>query len=317
MYNIPNDNYKDFRINAFAKYYSKKHSHNDSDVYNLKSLCSSTNLDSYVWAAFLYSTCYSVQTTALLMSYFPDIQSATQEKLRKFWEIYKSRLIFQSDRRYVKIMDKFVHIVESYKSKVQEKSQSEIILGLMKESQSCVYRWFTSIYYCGRFSAMLFMEAVYGLFGIDLTQESYLDWNSCKTCAQGIFVIFYQDNLSNEISKRNPTKTEKKWLEWALSEIIQYTEKYLGFKANFARIIGYLCSYFKLYKQTRYLEFYTDRRLEELRHYEKVLPEFDFLWKKLYHIRKQNVPNEILGEIKGWNGIRKEKCKEFVLYGKI
>lgn len=321
MYNIPNDNYSDFRVRMFAEYYDKKHSHNDSDVYNLKSICKSGNKEEYIWISFLYSTCYSVSTTAFLFQFFPNIESATTERIEQFWSEYKQKLIFQSDRRWVKHLNKFLPIVESYRSAVNGRSQFDIVTELVNKSQTHLYNWFTSIYYCGRFSAMLFMEAVYGLLNLTLTHESYLSWNDCKTCAQGILLIYYQDELSNDIDKskgeKDLTKDQQVWLETALEEIIQYTESYLGYSTNFARIVGYLCSYFKLYKQTRYLEFYTDRRLEELRHYQSVLPEYNNLWDKLYQIRYQNVPHNILGELNGWSGIRKEKCKEFVLYGKI
>lgn len=319
MYNIPNDNYTDFRINSFVEYYRQKHSHNDSDVYNLKSMCKLSDKESYIWVSFLYSTCYSVATTALIFSLFPNIQSVTKENLNNFWNEYKDKLIFQSDRRWVKRMDKFCDIVLSYKDKIKDRSQYSVVSTLIEQSDKKVFDWFTSIYYCGRFSAMLFMESVYGMLGIDLTQEGYLDFNECKTCSQGILVIYYQDDLANRIDKfkgsANLSKTQKIWMEKSLKEIINYTENNLGYKTNFARIVGYLCSYFKLYKKKRYLEFYTDRRLEELIHYEKVLPEYSNIWKYLYEIRYKNVPHNILGELCGWKGIRKERLDRFVSTG--
>ena len=321
MYQIPNDNYTDFRVRMFAEYYGQKHSHNDSDVYNLRSLCLTGDKEEIIWISFLYSTCYSVATTALLFYFFPNIKSATPQRLEQFWSEYKPKLIFQSDRRWVKNLNKFIPIVESYKQKVQNSSQYDIVVSLINQSQTHLYKWFTSIYYCGRFSAMLFMEAVYGLLGLTLTQEAYLSWNDCKTCAQGILVIYYLDELAGDIDKfkgtKDLTKEQQQWLEQALREIICYTENYLGYKTNFARVVGYLCSYFKLYKQTRYLEYYTDRRLEELIHYEKAFPQHAALWKRLYDIRFTNVPHHILGELNGWQGVRKEKCKQFVQQGVI
>nr|DAQ16570.1 MAG TPA: hypothetical protein [Caudoviricetes sp.] len=317
MYNIPNDDYKSFRIDMFVRFYSKRKNQNDRDEDNLLHFCQGNDNESKIWASFLYSTCYSVTTSALLLRIFPSIKDATIDKLTEFWNTYKDRLIFQSDRRWVKQNDKFVSIVSSYKNKIGNCSQYEVIMSLINQSQTALYNWFTSIYYCGRFSALLFMESVYNFLGLDLTPEAYLDWNSCKTCAQSIFVISYRDDLAYEIRKqgRNLTKSEIKELEYLLQQIIIYTENKLGYKTNFARIVGYLCSYFKLYKQIRYLEYYTDRRLQELNTYKKVLPEFDYIWNQLFEIRYKNVPHEILGELNGWKGIRKEKYKEFVTYG--
>ena len=212
----------------------------------------------------------------------------------------------------MKIMNKFPQIVKDFIKKFDGKSDM-----LINFSQGDLYRWINNVYYCGRFSALLFIESLYGLLGRDMPQESYLDWNACKTCAQGVFVICYQDDISDAINKRSLSKFEIGYLKNMLDHIIQHTEKYLGYKTNFARIVSYLCGYFKLYKQTRYLEFYTDRRLGELKHYESALPEYMDLWDKCYAIRKQNVPNDILGELHGWNGVRKEKCKEFVMYGRL
>lgn len=316
MYSIPGDNYIDFRLQKYAEYCGEKLRHNDGDFYPLKLFCKSNDPNERVWVSFLYSTCYSAQTTALLLRVFPNIESAEEQRLKDFWKTYKDKLIFQSDRRYVKIMDRFVPIVISYKSKIGNNQQIDILQSLMKKSQAAVYNWFSSIYYCGRFSTLLFLEAIYDLLGYGtLLYERYLDWGSCKTCAQGICVICYNDKLADELHDRTPTKQEIIWLESMLKAIIQYTESYLGTSLNFADAVGYCCGYFKLYKGTRYLEFYTDRRLEELRHYQKQLPEYNDLWDKLFQIRIERVPHEILGELNGWNGIRKERLKRFLTYG--
>lgn len=313
--NTPNDTGNMWRLDRYVEYYNIRHSQNDGDVHNLGIICQDADLDTKAWMAFLYSTCYSVATTCFLFTHFPSIEYATESRLRQFWAEYKSKLIFQSDRRYVKNMDKFCDIVMSYKEKVAGRRQFEICEEL-GWNQTAIYKWFTSVYYCGRFSAMLFMEAVYGLMGKPLTQESYLDWNSCKTCSQGLLTISYQDDLVAEVEHRDFTPQEIECLKTTLEYVMRYTQSHLDYPINFSRIIGYLCSYFKLYKQTRYLEYYTDRRLEELLHYKKVFPESP-LWDYLFEIRYKNVPHSILGELNGWSGIRKEKCKEFVTYGKI
>lgn len=199
--NIPNDTGNMWRLDRYVEYYNIRHSQNDSDVHNLETVCQDSNLDTKVWMAFLYSTCYSVATTCFLFMHFPSIEDATESRLRQFWAEYKSKLIFQSDRKYVKNMNKFCDIVMSYKEKVAGRRQFEICEEL-GWNQTAIYKWFTSVYYCGRFSAMLFMEAVYGLMGKPLTQESYLDWNSCKTCSQGLLTISYQDDLVAEVKSR-------------------------------------------------------------------------------------------------------------------
>lgn len=247
--NIPNDTGNMWRLDRYVEYYNIRHSQNDGDVHNLGIVCQDADLDTKVWMAFLYSTCYSVATTCFLFTHFPSIEYATESRLRQFWTEYKSKLIFQSDRRYVKNMDKFCDIVLSRTRK-------------------------------------------------------------------RLLTISYQDDLVAEVEHRDFTPQEIEYLKTTLDYVMKYTQSHMDYPINFSRIIGYLCSYFKLYKQTRYLEYYTDRRLEELLHYKKVFPESP-LWDFLFEIRYKNVPHSILGELNGWSGIRKEKCKEFVTYGKI
>lgn len=314
--NIPNDRGGLWRLDKFVEYYDAKHNHNDSDVYNLNCF-SSSSLEDQAWISFLYSTCYCVSTTLLLHVFFPTIESATKESLEDFWIRYKDDLIFQSDRRYVKNNNKFCAIVLSYKEHLNGRSQEELVQEWNWDDDA-IYKWFTKLYYCGRFSAMLFIEALFGLANKELVKEiSSLDWNACKTCSQGLLVIARQDDLAKAVEKRDFTADEIPVLQSYLAYVVKYTQDHLPYPINFNRIIGYLCSYYKLYKQTRYLSYYTDRRLEELLHYKQVLPQLNGLWDRLFEVRYENVPHEILGELNGWTGIRKEKCKEFVTYGTI
>lgn len=320
MFNIIGDNYTTFRINNFIDYYNQKHYTNDSDIENLKSLIQFDKDDNTkVWLSFLFSTCYSVATTALMYQIFPSIEFASEINLKSFWKTYKDKLIFQSDRRYVKNNDKFIQIVLDYKSKFESISQKDLIASLFNKDKPAqfIYDWFTTIYYCGRFSSLLFLEAIYGMFDKPLTECINLHWKSCKTCAQGLAVLLYEDDWALELQKRDPSKEEEKKLDYTLQKVFEFVRTKLTYEINFARLVGYLCSYFKLYKQSRYLEYYTDRRLEELLHYKQCLPEFNSIWNYLFKRRYDNVPHEILGELNGWSTIRKERCKDFINHGKF
>ena len=77
-----------------------------------------------------------------------------------------------------------------------------------------------------------------------------------------------------------------------------------------------LCSYRKLFKQSRYLGYYVDRQQEELLFLEKSWPEKDF-WEELWQYRRKYVPDEYLGELNGWEGIQRERVTAWVDKGEF
>ena len=79
--------------------------------------------------------------------------------------------------------------------------------------------------------------------------------------------------------------------------------------------IGKICSFRNLFKNARYGGFHHDRQLQVIKEYEKVLPEYEYLWKECYDLRKTMFDKRFLGELNGWNGIRKERKKLWLTTG--
>ena len=80
--------------------------------------------------------------------------------------------------------------------------------------------------------------------------------------------------------------------------------------------IGKICSFRNLFKNARYGGFHHDRELEVLKQYEKDFPSYNSLWKQCYKIRLDIFPHHLLGELNGWEGIRKERKKLWLTTGK-
>jgi len=75
-----------------------------------------------------------------------------------------------------------------------------------------------------------------------------------------------------------------------------------------------LCAYRKFFKGSRYNGYYLDRMLEEVIYMKKYYPNVS---EQIFEIRKRNFDKKYLGELNGWNGIRKECKKLYRDYGVI
>ena len=64
----------------------------------------------------------------------------------------------------------------------------------------------------------------------------------------------------------------------------------------------------------RYVGFHHDRQLKFINQYVKQKPD-DPIWEQIFEIRKSIFPNELLGELNGWNDIRPERKKMFLTTG--
>ena len=69
------------------------------------------NTEQRFWLAFLYSTCYAAPTAWAMFKTMRDYKDIDKEFLDKWWNTYKSKLLFCTDRAKVKNFNKLVDSV--------------------------------------------------------------------------------------------------------------------------------------------------------------------------------------------------------------
>lgn len=307
-YGVPGDS-KRLRKQVFLELMTPdaKTGYMDGEDYGLiRPYCKDKNLstEARLWLAFLYGLSYSVTTTIRFLEEFPEISAVKPKAITKFWENNKPTLWFAPDKRYLKNNDQVIPAIKCM-YKRSGKNMSEYVLPLLKEGFDTTYKEITKTWrYFGPEGAYLFFDAVYGTMPKLYSDPTNLDWaHSGSTVKDGMAHLLCLDEAIG--TSNHPYQRYDKVIDNLVN------------KYDFAKIVleSNLCFFRKLFKGTRYLGYYADRQLEECRNVSGIL-----LTK--YHIdiwdyREATTPEELRGEVGGWDGVRKERYKIFLQTGTL
>lgn len=222
----------------------------------------------------------------------------------------KKIIIFQSDRKYVKMLDNFKNCIMFYKDNLM--SVEAFLKGvttnntiLIEKALNKVQKWF----FFGRFASYLFLETFIALTDYKI-ENTTIDWKNGDTATSGIMNLFGLDNSANYFDKHNkiPDNLDYKKLDNMLLITLQKI-KASGGDDNVTGVETSLCAYRKFYKGSRYNGFYLDRQLEEILTTNKMDPKYKKIDEELLKLRKELFNHKYLGELNNWNGIRKEAKK--------
>lgn len=222
----------------------------------------------------------------------------------------KKIIIFQSDRKYVKMLDNFKNCIMFYKDNLM--SVEAFLKGvttnntiLIEKALNKVQKWF----FFGRFASYLFLETFIALTDYKI-ENTTIDWKNGDTATSGIMNLFGLDNSANYFDKHNkiPDNLDYKKLDNMLLITLQKI-KTSGGDDNVTGVETSLCAYRKFYKGSRYNGFYLDRQLEEILTTNKMDPKYKKIDEELLKLRKELFNHKYLGELNNWNGIRKEAKK--------
>lgn len=279
---------------------------NDSIVMQLKAYADirGFNTEQREMLVLFYGLSYCVPTAIVCLEHLTEIF----ERPDVFWTKYKDRLIFQSDRRWVKFNNRFVpSFVDFVKKGIFRQLRGkgaldlERALGLVQNAS-----------YFARFAAFLTLEAYCFMFQRPTFNDS-IDWKHGDTATSGILNALGLDNEADEFDRTGTLRRDTQTLDNALRFIQSKIPPQDGRSALFVETN--LCAYRKLFKGTRYVGYYVDRVQGEL---EKTLlnfPEHSDALNMLYDARAAALPLKVLGELNGWHGIRKNLCRHYIETG--
>lgn len=325
LYHIPGDTGGDWRLKKFVEYQHEVPSiHYRVLGEYIKEYID--NLDDAVMMCWYMSSTYNEVTCFLLQEIF-DWKSLTpktvKEYCNEFWSQYKPVLDFGSSRKYAKNMDWFPTLMESF-IRVTHKKPYRWLLNLLSNDNPVkdynrVYKAVSSFPYTGRFSADLFMESILYLqdyFDINLKESPKLDWEKCSNLTSGLLNIYYYDIEANEFDHTGKLPVSEKMLTQDLKLVQEEIHKvYPEQDDDINLFVGKICSFRNLFKSSRYGGFHHDRELGVLVTYEKELPQYQYIWNRVYNLRKQMFDDRFLGELHNWTGIRPERKKLWLRKG--
>jgi hypothetical protein len=294
------------RIAEFVRYHNK----GDGECNNviLKHLCEKKRLsfEERCDLAYFFSLSYSVVSALVIMN---NIRKKTPEEIKK-------DIIFQSDRKYVKMEDRFERSLGFYYKELKYRWRNFVKanskdgkLDLSKAVKN-VQNW----YYFGRFSAFLFLETLAYVNDIEVI-NSTIDWKNGSTATSGLLDVFSYDEEAVNFDK---TKKLPRYLTTHdmdnMLEKVQEKIRNDGGDDNTTMVETSLCAYRKFIKGSRYNGYYLDRMLEELVAMENKFPDE---CTEIYEARGKEYDKKYLGEIMGWKGIRREMKKYYIENGEV
>lgn len=259
--------------------------------------------------SFLFSVTYCVESALILF-----------EKQRKYGCLSRTQLIevkphlvFQSDRKYMRMKDSFERCMDDFYRNHREARAffAKVCAGnvvKLKEAISYVSSWTMF----GRFSAFLFLETLVELTGYEI-RNTTIDWKNGDTATSGLLNLFCFDNYANIFDKKNKLILPPEKMD----EMLSYTLGVIsarGGNPNVTEVETSLCAYRKFYKGSRYNGYYLDRMLEEII---KMRPNYPAISAELVEIRKKKFDKHYLGEVCGWDGIRKDMKKLYLSTGVV
>lgn len=325
LYHIPGDTGFPWRLNKFVEYQHEVPSihYRVLGEYIKKYI---PDKDDAVMMCWYMSATYNEVTCVLLQEIFQwkELTPKTVSRYcQKFWKQYKEVLDFGSSRKYAKNMDWFPMLMEEF-IRLTHRHPFKWLQGVLQndpvKSYHAVFKTLLAQSYTGRFSVELFMESILYLkdyFGIEIQEPATLDWKHCSNLTSGLLNIFYFDEEANTFDKTGELmKSEKKLVSMLKTVQAAIEEVYPEQESDINLFVGKICSFRNLFKASRYGGFHHDRELGVLRAYEKVLPEYEYLWQRVFKLRKKMFPPHLLGEVGGWDGIRKERKKLWLKGGK-
>lgn len=319
---IPNDTGAPWRLKKFVEY-----QHKVPPIHPVTLLAyaerHSLSPDELVILAWLISLTYCEITALFLFEHFD--WTCPPRKLERFWEVNKPFLIFNSARRYAKNMDWFVPIIQDF-SRLLDGAPYAWLRATAADNDGlrnyeALRKAVMSVRYTGRFASDLVLEMLLWysrkkMIKVKLEEPEELDWSRGSNLTSGLLNVLYRDDEAEEFDRSGklPATTPE-----ALNEELRRVQRavrlaYPKQEVSLPLIQTKLCSFRNLFKGTRYGGYHHDRQLLNLLEYERNYPG-RALWKELREIRQEIFPASLLGEVGGWNGVRKERTKLWLREG--
>lgn len=220
------------------------------------------NIEQRYWISFLYSCCYSVPTVFYIYNEFPDYELADLWRMEQRRDRNKSKLIFQTDRRWIKNNNDFVNTIRSYKDLLSGLKQATSFNMLKGEDRfktyDNVYNKFSKMRNFGRYSLFLFTEAIHQVTGYDM-EASKLDLEQAESSCNGLLYALWKDVMIWSKITKNEYQTLHKEFNTIMDRMRSSSTR-----NNVWNVETTLCAYKKYKLWKRYIGYYIDRMYDEI-----------------------------------------------------
>ncbi len=259
------------------------------------------NQEQRYWLAFLYATCYCGPTTFYMYNEFPDYENIDFGRLERWWEINKSRLIFQTDRKWVHSRNQWVDMIRSYKQKVGRLTQEQLFKTFLRSGSYAIYwnyeaAWkeMEKLYQFGRFAMFLYLEAVHVVTDFPMLPRS-MEIADAESCRNGLAEAIGRPDLNTHGYDKRIPKPTMKFLQREFDGLVAKLRE-MNPANNVWNIETTLCAYKKYKLGKRYIGFYLDRQKDEIGRMQNMVRE-GVDWSVLWEYRKETYDPIFLKEL--------------------
>lgn len=286
------------RLAEYLDYHGQSSAAGDIDPANdcLRYLCErfELNIEQRFWLAFLYATCYSATTTFFLYNEFPDYETVDLDRLARWWETNRPRVIFQTDRRWCRSRNQFVDCVKSYRELVG-KLQQPFWSARVDDYASC-YELASRIHTFGRFTLFIYLEMLHTIAGLQALEPDTIDWRNAESSRNGLCFALGRDDLMNHHTKQRLTSAELADLDVGFQRVSSLVRERGSAHTNLWNIETTLCAYKKHKLGKRWVGYYIERMRREMVQMEAAVPE-GVCWDVLWDFRKETYDRKWLREL--------------------
>lgn len=285
----------------------------DPQVEAIEYLCRrfELNTEQRLWLCFLFSTNYCTATTYYMYNEFPDFATVDTGRLERWWRANRAKLIFQTDRAWIRSRNQFVAVFCSYRDLVARLSdgtlsQSDAIRAALSQAADpfaaydALCRNFNILLF-GRFTMFLYSELLRNICGIPVGVR--LDLAEAESSRNGlVFALGIEEAAYTGRSGKHLPREVMEYLNGGLAFIaaqIAAAPIHPRHKTLWS-IETTLCAY-KKHKLNgkRWVGYYIERQRREIERLEALTGKRaggGVSWRPLWEFRKETYNPKFLKE---------------------
>lgn len=255
------------------------------------------NLEQRYWLAFLYATCYCGPTVYYIYNEFPDFENVDINRLNRWWYANKHRLMFQTDRRWVRSRNQFCDVFLSYRKRVGKLTQEQLFRTFKTPEERFTYEraWqeMSGIYQFGRFAMFLYLEAVHVVTGYKMRPPGMV-MAEAESCRNGLAFAIGRPDLNTHDSERRLAHNDVVYLQGQFNSLVAKMEREDP-RNTVWNIETTLCAYKKYRYGKRWVGYYLDRQADEISTMQAAVSD-GVDWSVLWDYRRETYRKKHLKE---------------------
>lgn len=196
------------RIEEYIQYHvnSSRALDIDPQVEAIQYICNrfELNIEQRLWLCFLFSTNYCVPTTYFMYNEFPDFATVDVGRLQRWWQDNRGKLIFTTDRAWIRSRNQFVNVFCSYREQVRKWGKGQmsqfLAISLALDGASDKYTAYDNlrrnfgVLLFGRFTMFLYSELLYNVCGFKIGVR--FDLREAESSRNGLVFALGLENVA-------------------------------------------------------------------------------------------------------------------------